>query len=114
MNQPEDPTFLADRLMVGADGAVYVVHTGTLRASPPDDLSHASAPRLAQRHSEGGEGGACFRYEVPRRDSGEPPICFKYSAEAPRRDGGEAPVCFKYSADVPRMDGGNGAVCFAY
>jgi hypothetical protein len=99
MNQLDNPASLADRLMMGPDGAVYVVQTGMLNASSPDDPSRA-----------------CFRYsaEVPRRDGGEPPICFSYSAKVPRRDGGDPPVCFSYSVEAPCRGGGNPPVCFSY
>jgi hypothetical protein len=116
MNQLGNPTSLADRLMMGPDGAVYAVHAGTLKTSPPDDLSRASAPNLPQHYSGTGEGGGCFRYsaEVQRRDGGEPSSCFRYSAQVPRRDGGTGSGCFRYSAEVPRRDGGKGSGCFTY
>jgi hypothetical protein len=132
MNRLEDPAFLGDRLMMGPDGAVYVVHTW-LRAALPDDFGHASAPSLAHRHSKGGEVPLCFKFstEAPRRDDGNIPACFRFSAEAPRRDSGDIPACFKYSAvaprrdpdvpicfrfsaDAPRRDDGNIPICFAY
>jgi hypothetical protein len=101
MNQLENRTSLADRLMMGPDGAVYALGAGT-----PQPL----ASRIP------GGGGARFAYsaEVPRRDGGEPPICFKFSAEVPRRDGGEPPICFKFSAEAPRRDRGNIPICFSY
>jgi hypothetical protein len=101
MNQLEDRTSLADQLMMGPDGAVYALRTGTLRAPSS---------------SKPGEGGGRFAYsaEVPRRDGGQPTICFSYAAEGPRRDGGNIPLCFKYSAETPRRDRGDVPVCFKF
>jgi hypothetical protein len=107
MNQLESRTFLADRLMIGPDGVVYALRSGTLRALPPDDLSSAVAPSRSRHSGEGRQGAAYSCYS-----SGEPPICFKYSAE-PHRDLGNPPICFKYSAE-PRRDGGEPGICFAY
>jgi hypothetical protein len=83
MNQLENRTPLADRLMMGPDGAVYALRAGTLQAP------HSRA---------GGEGSGCFAYsaEVPRRDGGEGGGCFRFSAEAPRRDPGQGTSCFTY------------------
>jgi hypothetical protein len=83
MNQVEDRTPLAGRLMMGPDGAVYALSPGTLQAPPSRKT---------------GEGGAHFvlSAEALRRDSGDVPVCFKYSADVPRRDHGDIPICFAY------------------
>jgi hypothetical protein len=132
MDQRENPSFLTDRPMMGPDGAVYAVQTGTPKASSHDDLSAGSAPSLSQRPSEGGgggEGGGCFHYsaDVSQMDGGEASGCFRYSSDVPRRDGGTGPVCFSYSAAMPPSDrdaarralrdvrrAPQGGVCFSY
>ncbi len=116
MNQLENRTLLADRLMVGPDGAVYAVLTGSRHEPLPNDLSSAAALRLPQGSSDGGLGGGCFAYSAgdPSDDGGVIGGCFGFSAETPRRDGGEGGGCFRYSAEALRRDGGNVPACFRY
>ncbi len=97
MNKAENRTPLADRLMMGPDGAVYDLRTGTPQESP-DDLSSAVSPQLSQHSSDGGVGGSCFPYsaDVPRQAPGQGSPCFRFSAEAPRRDPGQGTSCFRY------------------
>jgi hypothetical protein len=90
MNRPENRSPLTGRLMIGPDGAVYDLRTGTPQESP-DDLSSAVSPRLSQHSSDGGVGGGCFAYsaEAPRQAPGQGSPCFRFSAEAlagPRGD----------------------------
>lgn len=85
MNQLENTMPLADRLMMGPDGAIYALRAGTLHVSPTDDFGGAEALSFVS-----------YSAEVPRRDGGDIPLCFKYSAQVPRRDGGDVPVCFAY------------------
>jgi hypothetical protein len=115
MDKVENRASLADCLMLGPDGAVYALRTGT-RQEPSDDLGGAVSPRLPQHSRDGGVGGGCFAYsaEAPRRGGGNGTICFKYSAEAPSRGGGSGTICFKYSAEAPSRDGGVVHPCFAY
>ena len=114
MNEAENRTPLADRLMMGPDGAVYDLRTATLQESP-NDLSSAVSPRLPQRSSDGGVGGGCFKFsaDVPRQAPGQGSPCFRFSAEAPRRDPGVIDPRFAYGA-VPSRDGGVVHPCFAY
>lgn len=115
MNEAENRTPLADRLMMGPDGAVYDLRTATLQESP-NDLSSAVSPRLPQRSSDGGVGGGCFGYsaEAPRRDGGTIGGCFKFSADVPRQAPGQGSPCFRFSAEAPRRDPGVIDPRFAY
>jgi hypothetical protein len=115
MNEVENGTPLADRMMMGPDGEVYDLRTGTSQESP-DDLNSAGSPRLPQHASDGGLGGGCFAYsaEAPRRDGGTIGGCFRFSADVPRRDGGVIGGGFRFSADVPREAPGQGSPCFRF
>src|SRR5580704_5124407 len=109
MNRPENRSPLTGRLMMGPDGAVYDLRTGTPQESP-DDLSSAVSPRLSQHASDGGVGGGCLAYsaEAPSRGGGNGSVCFGYSAEAPRQAPGQGSPCFRFSA------GGVVHPCFAH
>ncbi len=82
MSDIENGAPFTDRLMMGPDGAVYDLRTGTPQESP-DDLSSSVSPRLPQGASDGGQGGGCFAYsaETPRQAPGQGSPCFRFSAE---------------------------------
>jgi hypothetical protein len=123
MNQPEDPTFLTDRLMMGPDGAVHVVPTATRAASPLGETEVRPAP--AQQASASGLADLPANVAKPdtglpgiRRAPGDGGICFSYSAGMPltdrdaarqalrdiRRTPGQGTSCFSYSAGMPLTD----------
>ena len=97
MKQRENLTPLADRQMMGPDGAVYVLRGGTLAAPAPEGRGGASARPQAvvlSVRSRSGEGTPCFAYVADGQRTGR---------------SGEGTPCFAYVAD-----GGQGAGCFAY
>jgi hypothetical protein len=102
MSQLKDSVSSDNRLMVGANGAVYELpgtYQGTLRSSA--NLYRApSVPQL-----DGGQGQGCFAYATAPGGVGEG--CFAY-APTP---GGEGAGCFAYAAEGPV---GVGSGCFAF
>jgi hypothetical protein len=119
MKQLENSALLADRLMTGPNGTIYVLRSGSPEVLPSaHDLNGPSAAATTvplSPRADGGEGSGCFSYSAgaPRMDTGEGGGCFRYSADMPR-DGGTGTGCFRFSADVTRRDGGSGTICFAY
>lgn len=82
MNLLENPMSSANQLMMGPDGAVYVLPTGTLAASqPPRGLRSAIAsPSLrgpSRDANDGGHGSGCFMYPAVG-DGGTAGGCFMY------------------------------------
>jgi hypothetical protein len=119
MNQLENSAFLADRLMTGPNGTIYVLQSGSSEVLPSShDLNGPSAAPttvpLSLPADDGGLGGGCFSYSAAalRMDTGQGTGCFRFSAAAPG-DGGMGTGCFRYSADMPG-DGGVAGGCFAY
>jgi hypothetical protein len=91
MNQPDQSPPSAGALMMGPDGAVHVVPSGTLKASlPPGDL-----PDEATAASSGN-----IATDVPQD------VRNRNAAQRALRDGPRTPgvvgPCFSYSADVPQ------------
>lgn len=109
MSQPEHPSFLADRLMMGPDGAVHVVPAGTRAVSSPAEME--VQPAAVQQAS------ASDRADVAKHDTGLPGVlrapdggvCFSYSAGMPPTDRDAARRTLR---DIRRMP--QGGVCFSY
>jgi hypothetical protein len=128
MRQIEPDPTAVNGLMMGPDGAVYVIPTGTQEASPPPGEMEG---RTAERDT--GLPGV-------RRVPGQGTICFSYSARVSATGGDDARralrdvrrmptggICFSYSAGVPTTDRDaaqrtlrdirrmpQGPICFSY
>jgi hypothetical protein len=108
-----DPTAL-NRLMMGPDGAVHLIPTGTQKASPPPGEMEGRTAAAPQASASGRED---LPANIAVRDTGLPgvrrvpkgSICFSYSAGVPptdrdarralrdmRRMPGESSSCFSY------------------
>lgn len=86
MNLFESPTSSANKLLMGPDGVVYVLPTGTLAAFQPSDRAGGAiaSPRLRSLSRDADE------------DGGTASNCFRYSADVTPDDGGTASHCFRY------------------
>jgi hypothetical protein len=119
MRQIEPDPAAVNQLMMGPDGAVHVIPTGTRKASPsPEEMEHRAAAQQASA-----SGRADLPANAAKRDTGLPDvrqapgngsICFSYSAGMPPshhdaarqalRDVRRAPegsICFSYSGRMP-------------
>jgi hypothetical protein len=122
MNLLESPMFSADQLMIGPDGAVYVLPTATLAASQPPGGLHGAIASPSLRdpsrdiNDDGGQRSGCFVYsaDVAVGDGGTSGGCFMYSADVALDGTGEGSGCFVYSADAAVGDGGTAGGCFMY
>lgn len=115
MNQPEQGPSSLGALMIGPDGAVYVVPNGTLKTSPAaGDLPHeAPAPSPRNMAADVTDRTAAQRaLRTPPRTPGDAGGCFSYSADVPlgirNRNAAQRAV-----RNLPRMEG-EGNICFRY
>jgi hypothetical protein len=98
----ESPMSSANQLIMGPDGAVYVLPAGTLAPfQPPGGLDRVIASPSVQRHSrlakdDGGQGTSCFMYSpgVALEDDGEGTSCSMHGVTS--GDGGTSGGCFRY------------------
>lgn len=115
MRQIEPDPTAVNRLMMGPDGVVHVIPTGTRKSSPtPREME--GQPTAAQQASESGSADLPPSYrdaarqalrDVRRAPTGG--ICFSYSAAMPPSDRDAARLALR---DVRRAP--EGGICFSY
>jgi hypothetical protein len=114
MRQIEPNPAAVNRLMMGPDGAVHVIPTGTRKVSlSPEEMEDRTAAQQASA-----SGRADLPANAAKRDTGLPDvrqapgngsICFSYSAGMPVAD---CDVARQVLRDVRRMP--TGPICFSY
>jgi hypothetical protein len=115
MRQIEPDPAAVNRLMMGPDGAVHIIPTGTRKASPsPEEMEGLAAAKQQASTS----GRADLPANAAKRDTGLPDV---------RQAPGDGSICFSYSAGIPVADREvarqvlrgvrrmpTGSICFSY